>query len=89
MEPEEQPAFVQILETSSLTDIAMIRSALDAGEIRYYIQGENLRYLRGADPAKVMVAAEDAEAAVEILKPLRLNIFPSVFGQKRDEEAGE
>ena len=73
MKKKPQSRFVRVLDTDSLTDIAMIKSVLDGGGIRYYIQGENVRYLRPVDSAVLMVQDEDVEKAVALIKPLRLN----------------
>ncbi len=74
------PGFVNLLTTKSLTDIAMIRSVLDAGGVRYFIQGENMLYTRPSDPAVLMVAAPDADAALELLKPLKFRFQRISFG---------
>lgn len=73
MKDAHEPTFVKILETDSLTDIAMIKSALDAYDIEYFIQGENMKFIRPFDPAILMVADADAARAVELLKPLKLS----------------
>jgi hypothetical protein len=71
-EPQsEGQGFVKILETGSLTDIALIKSALE-GEIEYYIAGENMVYNFPNFTASLMVAAGDAEHAVEILRQFDL-----------------
>lgn len=72
--------FVRVLETDSLTDIASIKSTLDAEGVRYYLQGENLKYLRPLDPAVLMVAEEDAHRAIELLSPLKLHYI--LFGKQ-------
>ena len=73
MKKKSESRFVKILETDSLTDIAMIKSVLDGSGIRYYIQGENVRYLRPVDSAVLMVQDEDVKKAVPLIKPLKLN----------------
>ncbi len=72
MTSKHEPTFVKILETDSLTDIALIKSVLDAEAVEYFVQGENLKFLRPVDHAVVMVAEQDVKRAVEFLKPLKL-----------------
>lgn len=74
MNSSTEPKFVKILETDSLTDIALIKSVLDAEGIRYFIQGENMKFIRSGDQsAQLMVHEEDVEMVVALLKPLNLN----------------
>jgi hypothetical protein len=80
MKKRHEPTFVKILETDSLTDIAMIRAALDAHDVEYFIQGENMKFIRPYDPAVVLVAEADAERAVELLTPLKLSYHWMRFG---------
>jgi|WetSurMetagenome_2_1015567.scaffolds.fasta_scaffold498749_1 hypothetical protein len=81
MKSKSVPAFVKILETDSLRDIAMIKSVLDAERVRYFIQGENMKFIRPVvDIAKLMVSEEDAQKVVELLKPLKLNYLCIQFG---------
>jgi hypothetical protein len=70
---KEQPALVKILDTDSLTDIALIKSALDAEHTRYFIQGENMKFIRPFDPALLMVAEEDVDRVKKLLGPLKLS----------------
>lgn len=65
--------FVKVLETDSLTDIALIKSTLNAGEVEYFIQGENMKFIRPFDPAILFVTENDAQNAIDLLKPLKLN----------------
>jgi hypothetical protein len=78
--PIADSAFVKVLETDSLTDIALIRSTLDNKRIKYFIQGENMKHIRNLDPAMLMVAKEDIEIAIKLLKPLKLNYTRIIFG---------
>ena len=70
---KSEPSFIRILETESLSDIALIRSALDDRNIRYFLQGENMRHLRPLDPVVLVVEDKDVEQVRELLKPLQLN----------------
>jgi hypothetical protein len=76
-----ESAFVKILETDSLADIALIKSALDDQDVRYFLQGENMKFLRPVDPVLLMVAQEDVDTVLELLKPLKLSYVPFVFGK--------
>ncbi len=70
---DDKSKFVKVIETSSLTDIALIKGALDVAKIRYYIQGDNMILVRPVDAAALMVDERDMKKAVELLKPLKLN----------------
>jgi len=70
MNSDSESTFVKVLVTDSLTDIALIKSVLDAEGVRYFLQGENMMYF--ADPAILMVVEEDVEKAAELLRPLKL-----------------
>jgi hypothetical protein len=73
MRKKSESRFVKVLETGSLTDIALIKSVLDGSGVRYYIQGENISFIRPVDSARVMVQDEDVKKAVALIKPLKLN----------------
>jgi hypothetical protein len=75
-------AFVKILETYSLSDIALIKSILDTEPVNYFLQGENMKFLRPVDPVILMAANEDAEKIIELLKPLKLNFSGILFGSR-------
>ena len=81
MKSNPESSFVKVLETDSLTDIALIKSTLGAEGIRYFIQGENLRFIRPLDPAVLMVAEEDVQRAIDLLKLLKLNYNWLSFGK--------
>jgi hypothetical protein len=82
MSSKSESTFVMVLETDSLTDIALIKAALDAEGVRYFIQGENMKYIRPGDQsARLMVQQEDIQKAVELLKPLNLRYIQSIFGK--------
>jgi len=81
-EPDTDSIFVKILETDSMTDIALIRSVLENQGIEYFIQGENMKHIRNLDPALLMVTQPDAAKAIKLLKPLKLNYTRIVFGDR-------
>jgi hypothetical protein len=80
MKSNEKSQFLKILETDSLSDIALIKSVLDAEGIRYFIQGENMKFLRPGDqPAYLMVHEQDAQDAITLLKPLDLKFTRDIL----------
>ena len=81
MNSKSDSKFVKILETDSLTDIALIKSTLDAEDVRYFLQGENMKFIRPVDHVLLMVEEEDVEKVVELLKPLKLNYMPMIFAK--------
>ena len=83
MKSKSDSTYVKVLETDSLSDIALIRGILDAEGIRYFIQGENAKFLQPMGPARLMVAEEDLENATNALKPMKLNYVWSIYGSKQ------
>ncbi len=79
MKSKAEPTFVKILETDSLTDVALIKSVLDAEGVRYFLQGENMSVIRKLDPAVLMVWGDDARRAVDLLRPLDLKYVRIIF----------
>jgi hypothetical protein len=79
--------YEEILATYNPFDIAVIKSLLDQEDILYFFQGEQFSYVRPlADPVRLMVAKEHAEAAREILKDLTISYGPSSPGKAEEEE---
>lgn len=76
-----ESAFVKVLETDSLSDIALIKSTLEAEGVQYFIQGENMKFIRPNDPAILMVPRHDLEKVIELLKPLGLKYNWLIFGK--------
>ncbi len=63
-----------ILETHNAGDRVFIKSILDAENIVYFIQGENVApYLLNALPMRVMVRKDHVQKAKEILKDIKLS----------------
>ena len=80
IEPEHDGSFVTILETNDFMDIPLIKAALDAGNVQYFIQGEEMNVIYPfAQSAILMVAAEDTEKAVELLQDVKLNYIRMIF----------
>ncbi len=82
MKSKNELTFVKVLETDSLSDIALIKSALEGQGIRYFLQGENLKFIRPVDPVLLMVAHDDVRKALELLKPLKLNYSALIFEKR-------
>lgn len=89
--PDDRPGYTEyeeVMSTFNPFDIAMIKSLLDAEDILYFFQGEQFSYVRPlADPVRLMVAKDDAEAAREILKDLTISYGPS--SPNKDEKKEE
>ena len=72
--PLEYVEYEEILGTYNAADIAIIKSILDAEKITYFFQGEHFTYMRPlADPARLLVKKDQAEAARELLSELELS----------------
>ena len=82
---EKESAFIKVLVTNNLADIALIKSTLEGSGVRYFIQGENMKFIRPVNPAILMVAGEDGKKAVELLQALKLSIAPVVVGKRGEE----
>jgi hypothetical protein len=80
MKINDESTFITLLETDSLTDIALIKSVLDAEGVSYFIQGENMRFMQPGVSARLMVQEEDIGKALDLLRPLKLSYVPMVFG---------
>jgi hypothetical protein len=80
----------EILVTNSPTDVAFLKSLLDACDISYFFQGEHTSpYVYYAVPMRLMVRKDEVEKAAEILKDSDLSY--TFGGQHKtgneDEEA--
>ncbi len=66
--------FQEILVTYNSSDIAIIKSALDAAEINYFIKGEHVSYLFPLlEPSRLMVDVAQAQEAIDILRELGIS----------------
>jgi hypothetical protein len=71
-EPEKK--FVKILQTNNLTDVVLLKSLLEGGEIRYFIQNDNMSVIYPfIQPATLMVMEDDVEKTLDLLKDVKLN----------------
>jgi hypothetical protein len=73
MNEAREEAFVPVLETNSLTDIALIKATLEGEDISYFLKGENMTVIRQLDPVQLMVGRDDVERVVNLLEPLKLS----------------
>ena len=63
--------FVEVFWTFQQGDIAFIKSVFDGEDITYYFQGENSNLMVGGGSyARLLVKADEAERAREILQEL-------------------
>jgi hypothetical protein len=82
--------YVEILSTSNLMDIALIKSLLDSEDITYFFQGEHFIHVRPlVVPARLMVRSDQVEEAKEILKDLDLNYMAFNLQLEESEEPSE
>ena len=66
--------YEEILSTHSQTDIALIKSILEAEEIVYFFQGEYVSpYVMHAIPIRLMVRKDHVARAVELIRDLDLS----------------
>jgi hypothetical protein len=81
MKSKPEHAFAKVLETESLSDIALIKSILDPEGVRYFFQGENMMLVPQMASAILMVAEKDVTRTVELLRPLKLNYTRMVWNK--------
>jgi hypothetical protein len=91
--PEPEPEFVEyeeVLATYSQTDIALIKSALDAEEITYFFKGEYFAHVSPfADPARLMVRKDQVKDAQNLLKSLKLSYWGIHVDNTSKESEGQ
>jgi len=66
----------ELVATTNMADIALIKSLLDAEEITYLAQGEHFHAVRpapGLDPVRFMVPDAELHRAREVLKDVKLS----------------
>ena len=81
--------YQEILSTFTPSDVAIIKSLLDAEGITYFFQGETVApYLYNVVPMRLLVEKDEVEAATEILKDLQLSlIYGRPYKEEQDEDA--
>ena len=84
--PEPEPVFIdykEVLRTYNPADIAFLKSLLESEGIQYFFKGENFMYVRPlADPARLMVRADQVDEAVELLKTVKLSFTGITLNKK-------
>ena len=67
-------ALRELVVTSSLSDIALIKSLLEAEDIFYLAHGENFHLVRPlVEPVRFLVPEEDLDRAKPLIESVRLN----------------
>ncbi|MBI1807823.1 MAG: DUF2007 domain-containing protein [Ignavibacteria bacterium] len=79
---ESEIRFIKVLETDSLTDIALIKSVLDAEGVHYFFQGEHMKVIELIHSTTLMVAEEDLGKAIELITPLGLKYVQILRGAR-------
>jgi hypothetical protein len=77
----------ELVSTSNLADIALIKSLLDSEAIFYLAQGENFHLLRPLiEPVRFLVSEADLDRAKPLIESIRLSYGPLVHSSG-DEDA--
>lgn len=67
----------ELVRTSNLADIALIKSLLDSEDISYLAQGENFHMVQPLiEPVRFLVAAEDLDRAKPLIDAMQLSFSP-------------
>ena len=74
--------FVSVLSTRDITDVVNLKSILDAEGIHYFMQGENMKYIRPVDSVTLMVREDEVQRVLELIKNVKLNYFRFIFSGK-------
>ena len=74
--------FVPVLTTHDATDVINLKSILDSEEITYFIQGENMKFIRPVDSVTLMVKEDEVKRVLKLLKKIKLNYFRFIFSGK-------
>ena len=75
----------ELVATSNLADIALIKSLLDAEGIVYLAQGENFHAVRPLiEPVRFMVSESDLDRARDLLRDITLSF--GVFADFLDRD---
>ena len=69
--------YVELNRTYNQADVALIQSILESAEILHYVHGERFSMLRPfLQPARIMVAEDRIEKALELISQIRPSIVP-------------
>ena len=71
-ERNEYNDFVFLFAPQHYTEIALIKSIFEGGDIVYFIQGEDIGVAPGGLPARILVKKEQLEEATGLLKEFGL-----------------
>lgn len=67
--------YTEVLATYNPADVAFLKSLLEGEGIQYFFKGEHFLYMRPlADPVRLMVRADQVDAAQELLESVELSI---------------
>jgi hypothetical protein len=67
----------ELVSTSNMADIALIKSLLDSEGIRYLAQGESFHLVRPLiEPVRFLVDEEDLDRALPLIESLHLSYGP-------------
>jgi len=67
----------ELVATSNLADIALIKSLLDSEGIPYLAQGEHFNLVRPlVEPVRFLVAEEDLDRAKPLIESIHLSFGP-------------
>jgi len=76
----------ELVSTSNIADIALIKSLLDAEGIPYIAQGENFHAVRPLiEPVRFLIPEEDVDRARPLIDSLRLSIVPLAGIDEQDD----
>jgi len=76
----------ELVSTSNIGDVALIKSLLDAEGIPYIAQGENFHAVRPLiEPVRFLIPEEDVDRARPLIDGLRLSIVPLAGIDEQDD----
>ncbi len=80
---EQQNDLVKLLETDSVTDVALIKSVLEAEGVPHLFQGENIKFIDPfLGPTVLLVPMEYVDTAKDLLGPLQLKYVRMILPPK-------
>jgi len=72
----DQPAFVVVHATYSQSELIFLKSILDSTDITFHFSTEHINQgVALSEPVRLMVAREDVEQALELLKDHDVTVF--------------
>ena len=81
----------ELVSTSSMADIAIIKSILEAESIPYIAQGEQFHAVRPLiEPVRFLVNEEDLDRARPLIESLQLSYGPfATDGEEDDQDVSD